>query len=104
VGCDADLPVEPPRGDVGVSRDCQNRRTCKALRLPAPASMKRELTVSARSTPSERMRRSRERRRLGGVSVSLEVGSHVIVDLVALGWLSAPDRADKDALAAHSSI
>jgi hypothetical protein len=44
------------------------------------------------------MRRSRERRRLGDVCVSLEVGSHVIVDLVALGCLSAPDRADKDAL------
>src|SRR5271169_914881 len=31
--------------------------------------------------------------------VSLEVGPNMTADLVALGWLPAPDRVDKDALA-----
>ena len=44
------------------------------------------------------MRRSRERRRQGGVIVYLEIGQVSIADLVALGWLAVPDHGDKDAL------
>jgi hypothetical protein len=45
------------------------------------------------------MQRSRERRRQGDRVVNLEVGSGVISDLVALGWLAdGPDRGEKDAL------
>ena len=48
---------------------------------------------------AERMRLSRERRRQGDRVVSLEVGSRVIANLVASGWLpDGPDRADNDAL------
>jgi hypothetical protein len=46
-----------------------------------------------------RMRRSRERRRQGDVIVKLEIGPNMTADLVVLGWLPAPDRVDKDALA-----
>ena len=46
-----------------------------------------------------RMRRSRECRRQGHVKASLEVASGATTDLVALGWLTCPDRVDKDALA-----
>src|SRR5271169_3671565 len=69
------------------------------------ASKRRRLHYDARSgmiAPSpgaERMRRSRERRRQGDVIVKLEVGPNMTTDLVALGWLPAPDRVDKDALA-----
>ena len=38
------------------------------------------------------MRRSRERRRQGGVIVYLEIGQVSIADLVALGWLAVPDH------------
>jgi hypothetical protein len=38
------------------------------------------------------------RRRLGGVIVSLEVGPHVIADLVRWGWLDAADRGDSAAV------
>lgn len=55
------------------------------------------MTVLAPATL--RMRRSRERRRQGGVMVRLEVASAATADLVALGWLLEPDRGDKDALA-----
>jgi hypothetical protein len=44
-----------------------------------------------------------ERRRQGDVMVSLEVGPNMTADLAGLGWLPAPDRADKDALA-HALI
>ena len=50
------------------------------------------------TTGAARMRRSRERRRQGDRVVSLEVGSGVIADLVALGWLSGAGRGDEDAL------
>ena len=46
-----------------------------------------------------RMRRSRECRKQGHVKASLEVASGATTDLVALGWLTCPDRVDKDALA-----
>ena len=49
------------------------------------------------SSAALRMRRSRERRRLGDVIVSLDVGPKVIADLTELGWLTAPD-CDKGAL------
>jgi hypothetical protein len=55
------------------------------------------MTAPAASTL--RMRRSRERRRQGDVIVKLEIGPNMAADLVALGWLFAPDRVDKDALA-----
>jgi len=46
-----------------------------------------------------RMRRSRECRRQGHVKASPGVPSGATTDLVALGWLTCPDRVDKDALA-----
>jgi hypothetical protein len=49
------------------------------------------------SSAALRMRRSRDRRRQGDVSVSLDVGPKVTADLVELGWVPAPD-CDKDAL------
>jgi hypothetical protein len=55
------------------------------------------MTAPAASTL--RMRRSRERRRQGDVIVKLEIGPNMTTDLVALGWLPAPDRVDKDAIA-----
>ena len=59
------------------------------------------LTGDARIiTPgAERMRRSRERRRQGGVVVSVAVTPNVPRDLVSLGWLPGPDHGDKDAIA-----
>jgi hypothetical protein len=45
------------------------------------------------------MRKSRERRRQGDVIVKLEIGPNMTADLVALGWLDAPDRVHKGALA-----
>ena len=54
------------------------------MTAPAPATL--------------RMRRSRERRRQGDVIVKLEIGPNMTTDLVALGWLPAPDRIAKDAL------
>jgi hypothetical protein len=48
---------------------------------------------------AERMQRSRERRRQGNVFVSLEVGPNAAADLIALGWLAAPDRGNKTAIA-----
>jgi hypothetical protein len=46
-----------------------------------------------------RMRRVRERRRQGDRVVNLEIGSRVIADLVASGWLpDGPDRRANDAL------
>jgi hypothetical protein len=47
---------------------------------------------------AERMRRSRQRRQRGGVIVSLEIGSDQISQLIALGWVTAPDCVGKDAL------
>jgi hypothetical protein len=44
------------------------------------------------------MRRSRERRRLGGVIVSLELGLSEISDLVDLGWLPEAARRDSGTL------
>jgi hypothetical protein len=55
------------------------------MTAPAPATL--------------RTRRSRERRRQGDVIVKLEIGPNITTDLAALGWLPAPDHADKDALA-----
>jgi hypothetical protein len=55
--------------------------------------------MTAPSPGALRMRRSRERRRQGDVMVRLEVSPSATADLVALGWLPAPDRVDKDALA-----
>jgi hypothetical protein len=46
-----------------------------------------------------RMRKSRERRRQGDVIVKLEIGPKMTANLVSLGWVLAPDRVDKDALA-----
>jgi hypothetical protein len=55
--------------------------------------------MTALSPAALRMRRSRERRRRGGVMVRLEVASGATADLVTLGWILEPDRGDKDALA-----
>jgi hypothetical protein len=55
--------------------------------------------MGAPSPAALRMRRSRERRRQGDVMVRLEVGPSATAHLVALGWLPAPDRVDKDTLA-----
>jgi hypothetical protein len=55
--------------------------------------------MTAPSPGALRMRRSRERRRLGDVIVNLEVGPNITADLADLGWLPAPNRVDKDALA-----
>ena len=55
--------------------------------------------MGAPSPATLRMRRSRERRRQGDVIVKLEIGPNMTTDLVALGWLPAPDRGDHDALA-----
>jgi hypothetical protein len=55
--------------------------------------------MTAPSPGALRMRRSRERRRLGDVIVNLEVGPNITADLADLGWLPEPDRVDKDALA-----
>jgi hypothetical protein len=55
--------------------------------------------MSAPSPATLRMRRSRERQRQGDVIVKLEIGPNMTTDLVALGWLPAPDRVDKDTLA-----
>jgi hypothetical protein len=53
----------------------------------------------APSAAALRMRRSRERRRQGDVMVNLEIGPNMTADLADLGWLPAPDRVDKNALA-----
>src|SRR5215471_17846439 len=59
-----------------------------------------DLTSMKQTSPAaSRMRRSRERRRRGQAIVSLEIGSTVVPKLVALGWLSEPDQADKGAIA-----
>jgi hypothetical protein len=55
--------------------------------------------MTAPSPAALRMRRSRERRRQGDVMAILEVGPSATADLVALGWLPAPDCVDKDILA-----
>jgi len=55
--------------------------------------------MGAPSPATLRMRKSRERRRQGDVIVKLEIGSNMTADLVALGWLDAPDRVHKGALA-----
>jgi hypothetical protein len=55
--------------------------------------------MTAPSPAALRMRKSRERRRQGNVMVSLEVGPSATADLVALGWLPALKRVEKDALA-----
>jgi hypothetical protein len=55
--------------------------------------------MTAPSAAALRMRRSRERRRQGDVMVSLEIGPNMTADLADLGWLPAPDRVDKNALA-----
>ena len=55
--------------------------------------------MTAPSPAAVRMRRTRERRRLGQAIVSLELRPKVTADLVGLGWLPAPDRGDKDVLA-----
>jgi hypothetical protein len=63
-----------------------------------------KVTGDARITSGAlRMRRSRRRARHGAVVVGLEVGSNMTADLANLGWLPAPDRIDKDALA-HALI
>jgi hypothetical protein len=57
---------------------------------------------SGKTAPSPgalRMRISRDRRRQGDVIAKLEIGPNITADLVALGWLLAPDRVDRDALA-----
>lgn len=58
-----------------------------------------ELAVSPPSPAAQRMRRSRQRRRQGGVVLNLGVGPSEISALIALGWLLASDRGDKSALA-----
>ena len=54
------------------------------------------------SNPAERMRRYRERRRVGAVSVRLEVMPDTVQQLVADGWLpkerAAESKAVSDAL------
>jgi hypothetical protein len=55
--------------------------------------------MGAPSPATLRMRKSRERRRQGDVIVRLEIGPNMTANLVALGWLLAPDRVDHDALA-----
>jgi hypothetical protein len=55
--------------------------------------------MGAPSPATLRMRKSRERRRQGDVIVKLEIGPNMTADLVALGWLDAPDRVHKGALA-----
>jgi hypothetical protein len=55
--------------------------------------------MAAASPVALRMRRSRARRRQGNVIVNLEIGPDATADLVTLGWLTAPDRGNKDALA-----
>ena len=45
------------------------------------------------------MRRHRERLRQGGSIIKLEVGSGTVADLVALGWLTESNNADKGAIA-----
>ena len=52
---------------------------------------------------AERMRRSRERRRQGDVIVNLKIESNATAGLVALGWLAAPDRGNKTAIASALS-
>ena len=51
------------------------------------------------SPEASRMRRSRARRRRGEAVLTLEVGTDLISDLVALGWLSEGERDDKGAVA-----
>jgi hypothetical protein len=55
--------------------------------------------MGAPSPGTRRMRKSRERRRQGDVILRLEIGPNMTANLVALGWLLAPDRVDHDALA-----
>jgi hypothetical protein len=59
--------------------------------------------MTAPSPAALRMRRSRERRRQGDIIVKLDVGANMAADLVALGWVPAPDRVDKDTLAPRAS-
>jgi hypothetical protein len=54
--------------------------------------------MTAPSPAAVRMRRTRERRRLGQAIVSLELRPKVTADLVGLGWLPVPGCGDKDAL------
>jgi hypothetical protein len=54
--------------------------------------------MTAPSPATLRMRRHRERRRQGDVTVRLDVGANMTADLADLGWVAEPDRGDKDAL------
>jgi hypothetical protein len=68
------------------------------MRTGGDCTMTPNAQMGTPSAAALRMQRSRQRRRQGGVMVNLEVGPGVIADLVALGWLPAADRGDKEAL------
>ena len=53
---------------------------------------------NATSPAAERTRRSRERRRRGGVLISFEVVGAALDQLIELGWLPAHSRNDKSAI------
>ena len=50
------------------------------------------------SRTAERTRKSRERRRRGGVLVEFEVVGTALDQLIELGWLPANSRGDKSAI------
>jgi hypothetical protein len=56
--------------------------------------------VATRTTGSDRMRVSRERRRRGAVLVEIEVDSASLDRLIASGVLGPEQRGDRDAVAA----
>ena len=54
--------------------------------------------ASTTSPGAERTRKSRERRRRGGVLVEFEVVGTALDQLIELGWLPANSRCDKGAI------
>ena len=50
------------------------------------------------SSGAERTRRCRDRRRRGGVLIEFEVVGTALDRLIALGWLPANGRGDKEAI------
>ena len=50
------------------------------------------------SPGAERTRRSRERRKRGGVLIEFEIVGSALDQLIALGWLPANGRGDKSAI------
>jgi hypothetical protein len=53
---------------------------------------------NATSPGTERTRRSRERRKRGGVLIEFEIVGSALNRLIALGWLSEYRRGDKGAI------